>query len=171
MPGIHTQFGGFACESAACNCRGLGALRLGTALLMIVGPCCCALTLLAQTTDSRTAEEPTKSWTVSSDLKTNNVNPTRIVESHSQNGNRTVDTKSILRDVDGHFEPYQDIEKETLQLDASDTRTTTRTYSRDLNGKKALVQVTEEEKRTLPGGDSNCRSCRAQPENDGYRRA
>jgi hypothetical protein len=33
-------------------------------------------------------------------------------------------------------------------------RTTTRTFGRDVNGRKTLVQVTEEEKHTLPGGDS-----------------
>jgi len=34
-------------------------------------------------------------------------------------------------------------------------RATTRTFGKDANGRKALVQVTEEEKHTLPGDDSN----------------
>ncbi len=34
-------------------------------------------------------------------------------------------------------------------------KTTMRTFARDVNGVKALVQVTEEEKHILPGDDSN----------------
>ena len=112
--------------------------------------------VFAQTSDSRTAEEPTKSWTATTDLKGNDLNPTRIIESHSQTGNRTLDERSVqIRGSDGHLEPYQDIERETLQVDATTMRTTTRTFGRDLNGRKTLVQVTEEENHTLPGGDSN----------------
>src|SRR5215469_15293640 len=152
---VHSQSWRFARQFAACSSPGIGALGRGWVLRMIGGLGCCALSLLAQTTDSQTAGESNKSWTVTSDLKGNNVNPTRVIESHSQNGNRTLDTKSVLREVDGHFEPYQDIENETLQLDATTIRTTTRSYSRDFDGRKELLQVTEEEKRTLPGGDSN----------------
>jgi hypothetical protein len=82
--------------------------------------------------------------------------PVRIIESHSQNGNRTSDKRSVeIRGTDGHFEPYQDIEKETLQVDSTTVRTTTRTIGQDVNGRKALVQVREEEKHILPGDDSN----------------
>jgi hypothetical protein len=80
----------------------------------------------------------------------------RIIESHSENGNRTLDKRSVeIRGTDGHFEPYQDIEKETLTVDASTVRTTMRTFARDVNGTKGLVQVTEEEKHLLLGDDSN----------------
>jgi hypothetical protein len=82
--------------------------------------------------------------------------PVRISESHSQNGNRTLDKRSVeIRGTDGRFEPYQDIEKETLQVDATVVRVTTRTFYKDANGTKALAQVVEEEKHTLPGDDSN----------------
>jgi len=80
----------------------------------------------------------------------------RIIESHSENGNRTLDKRSVeIRGTDGHFEPYQDIERETLTVDAFTVKTTMRTFARDVNGRKALVQVTEEEKHILPGDDSN----------------
>jgi hypothetical protein len=80
----------------------------------------------------------------------------RIIESHSQNGNRRLDERSVeIRGTDGHLEPYQDVERETLTVDASTVRTTMRTFARDVNGRKALVQVTEEEKHTLPGDNSN----------------
>ena len=82
--------------------------------------------------------------------------PVRIIESHSQNGNRTLDRRSVeIRGTDGHFEPYPDVENETLTLDASTVRITMRTFARDVNGKTALVQVTEEEKHILPGNNSN----------------
>ncbi|MGA9390924.1 MAG: hypothetical protein WBV69_10805 [Candidatus Sulfotelmatobacter sp.] len=81
--------------------------------------------------------------------------PVRIIESRSQNGNRMLDKRSVeIRGTDGHFEPYQDVEKETLTVDASTVRTTMRTFARDVNGMKALVQVAEEEKHILPGDDS-----------------
>ncbi|MGB2603000.1 MAG: hypothetical protein WBC78_05365 [Candidatus Sulfotelmatobacter sp.] len=94
------------------------------------------------------------------DLKSDDLLPQRIpvhiIESHGQNGNRTLDKRSVeIRGTDGHFEPYQDIERETLTVDASTVRTTMRTFDRDVNGRKALVQVTEEEKHILPGDDSN----------------
>ena len=40
-------------------------------------------------------------------------------------------------------------------MDAATVQTTIRTFGRDVNGAKSLIQVTEEEKHTLPGGDSN----------------
>ena len=57
--------------------------------------------------------------------------------------------------TDGRLAPYQEIETETLQVDATTVRTTMRTFGRDVNGAKSLIQVTEEEKHTLPGGDSS----------------
>ena len=94
--------------------------------------------------------------------------PVRIIESHSQNGNRTLDKRSVeIRGTDGHFEPYQDIEKETLNVDASTVGTTMRTFARDVNGMKALVQVTEEEKHILPGDDSNVVRVTSNPDLNG----
>jgi hypothetical protein len=116
--------------------------------------------LCAQTPDSQTALELPKRWQSTTDLKSDDLMPqripVRIVESHSQNGDRTMDKRSVeIRGTDRHFEPYQDIEKETLVVDPSTVRTTTRTFGRDVNGKKALLQVTEEEKHVLSGGDSS----------------
>jgi len=100
-------------------------------------------------------EEANNSWTATTDLKSSDANPTRLIESHSQNGNRTLDKRSFqIRGFDGHFENSRDIETETLQLDPTIVRATTRTFSRDGNGRKTPVQVTEEEKHILPCGDS-----------------
>jgi hypothetical protein len=160
MPDVHLQSRRFARQSGACSFRGIWALRLGRVLLAIGGICCCALSLIAQTPDSTTTEQPNKTWTATTDLKSDDLLPTRIpvriTESHSQNGNRTLDKRLVeIRGTDGHFEPYQDIERETLTVDASAVRTTMRTFALDVNGKQSLVQVTEEEKHILPGDDSN----------------
>jgi hypothetical protein len=80
---------------------------------------CSGLTLSAQTSDSQTGD-PNKSWTATTESQSDNVNPTRTIESHTQNGNRTLDMQSVQRrGSDGHFEPYQDIEKEPVRLDAA----------------------------------------------------
>jgi hypothetical protein len=128
-------------------------------VLVVVGAYCLCPSAFAQTSDSRTAEEPSKSWAATTDLKSDYLaperTPVRIIESHTENGSRTLDKRSVeIRGTDGHFEPYQDIERETVQVDGSTVRTTTRTFARDVNKAKALVQITEEEQRTLPSGES-----------------
>jgi hypothetical protein len=144
---------------SADGCRAFSVVAFGC-VLVVIGAYCFCPSVFAQTSDSPTAEEPTKSWTATTDLKSDDLLPERIpvrtIESHSQNGNQTLDKRSVeIRGIDGHFEPYQDVERETLTIDASTVRTTMRTFARDVNGLKALVQVTEEEKHTLPGDDSN----------------
>jgi hypothetical protein len=110
--------------------------------------------LWAQTSDSPPGEAA-DSWMATTESHSGNLNPTRTIEGHTQSGNRTLDKQSLQRrGADGQFEPYQDIEKETVQLDATSVRTTTRTFGRDANGAKTLAQVTEEENHTLLGGDS-----------------
>jgi hypothetical protein len=122
--------------------------------------------LWAQTSDSQT-DEANKSWTATTESKDANSDPMLTLESHTENGNRTLDTQSIQRGSDGHFEPYQDIEKETVQMDATSVRTTTRTFNRDADGVKTLVQVIEEEKHTLAGGNSIVVRSTSNPDSNG----
>lgn len=127
---------------------------------MIGGLCCCALSSLAQTSVSTTADQPDKSWTATTDLKSDDLLPTRIpvriIQSHSHNGNRTIDKRTIqIQGLDGRLAPYQEIETETLQVDATTVRATIRTFGQDVNGAKSLIQLTEEGKHTLPDGDSS----------------
>jgi hypothetical protein len=135
-------------RSRAAGLSQLILLAIGVSLFSNVA-------LWAQTSDSQTGDT-NKSWAVSTESQGDNVNPTRTLESHTQSGNRTLDRQSVQRrGSDGKLEPYQDVEKEAVQVDVATVRTTTRTFGRDANGAKTLVQVTEEEKRTLPGGGSN----------------
>ena len=172
IPDIHVQSRRLVRQLRACVSCDIDARKVGRALLMIGGLYCCALSLVAQTTDATTLDQPDKSWADTTDSKSDDLLPTRIpvriVESHSQNGQRTLDQRSVeIRGTDGHFEPYQDIERETLQLDATTVRTVTRTFSPDVNGKKTLVQVTEEEKHSLPGDGSNTVRVTYNPDVDG----
>ncbi len=126
---------------------------------------CCVESLSAQSSDSQSTPQ---SWTDTSDLHTDSANPTRMVESHSQSGNRTIDHQSIQRlGADGNYEPYQDIEKETVKVDANTVRTVTRTFGRDADGAKTLLQVTEEEGRTRAGGGSSTVRSTSNPDADG----
>ena len=127
---------------------------------------CSGLTLSAQTSDSQTGD-PNKSWTATTESQSDNVNPTRTIESHTQSGNRTLDKQSVQRGSDGLFEPYQDIEKETVQVDTATVRTITRTFGRDADGVKTLVEVIEEEKHTLAGGDLNVVRATSDPDANG----
>ena len=123
--------------------------------------------LLAQTSAAQDGASD-KSWTATTDSKEDYANPTRTLESHTQNGNRTVDVRSLqTRGADGDFQPYQDIEKETVRVNATTTRTTTRTFVRDSDGNKILFQVREEEKQALPGGDSKLVRTTSNPDANG----
>ena len=160
MPDLHVRSRRFAHQPPACVVRCIATHRLLQVLLIIAGLCCCARSSVAQTFAATTTDQPDTSWTTTTNSTSDNLLPTRlpvrIIESHSQKGERTVDKRSVeILGTDGHFEPYQDIEIEKLQVDATTVRTVTRTFSQDVNGKKALVQVTEEEKHILPGDDSN----------------
>ncbi len=159
MPTVST-YARSACvtsQSADNRRRASNGCRLGHVLLLAIGAyLCLGLRLFAQTPDPLMTEEANKSWTATTDLNSSDANPTRIIESHSQNGKRTLDKRSVqIRGFDGRFDNYQDIETETLQLDPTTVRTTTRTFSRDGSGRRTLAQVTEEEKDILPCGDSN----------------
>jgi hypothetical protein len=94
-----------------------------------------------------------QSWTSTSETRDSHLgSSTRTSESHSKNGNSTVDKKTVEILRSGSYQPYQETELETTQVDASTTRTTVRTYGRDSNGNRILTQVTDEEKHDSPGG-------------------
>jgi hypothetical protein len=137
-------------------------------LPLVAGACfafSCAV--WAQTSNSPDGEA-NKSWTATTDVSAGSANPTRRFESHTQNGDRTVDVRSLqARGADGNFHPYQDIETETVRVNATTTQTTTRTFVRDSNGAKTLFQITAEEKHTLPGGDSKVVRTTSNPDANG----
>jgi hypothetical protein len=135
-------------------------LAISTLLCLSVGP-------WAQTADPQAADA-NQSWTTTTESQADNVNPTRTLESHTQSGNRTLDKQSLQRrGPDGKFEPYQDVETETIKVNSSTVRTTTRTFVRDANGAKTLFQITEEEMQTLPSGDAKSVRVTSNPDVNG----
>ena len=164
----HKQFGQVGRQCSGDSASALRIARLGQLMLLAIGIYFYSSPALwAQTSDSRTGDA-TNSWTATTDSQSGTLNPGRTIETHTQSGNRTLDKQSLQRrGSDGQFEPYQEIEKETVQMDATSVRTITRTFARDANGTKTLAQVTEEEKHTLPGGDSNVVRTISNPDGNG----
>lgn len=115
--------------------------------------CLPAPVLSAQNSASPPASQD-QSWSSAADSQNSmGVNPIRTGQTHTQSGNRTMDTQTLQRiGPDGRYEPYLDVEKETVKVDATTVRTVRRSYTyRD--GRRQLVQTTEEEQRTLPAGE------------------
>jgi hypothetical protein len=109
-----------------------------------------------------------QSWTATSEAQNAALgNQTRTVNSHTQSGNRTVDKQSIQILRSGTYEPYQDIERETLKVDSSTTHAVVRSYGRDSNGQRILIQVTEEQTQALPGGGSKVVRSTSNPDANG----
>jgi len=136
------------------------AYRFRCNLILTFGAYCCfGFSLFAQTNNSQPTEKVPKQWQSTTEVKNDSLLqeriPVRIIEDHSQSGDGTLDKRSVeIRGTDGHFEPYQEIESETQKIDDSTGRTTIRTFARDVNGRRSLVQITEEEKKVFAGGDS-----------------
>ncbi|MGA9390356.1 MAG: hypothetical protein WBV69_07915 [Candidatus Sulfotelmatobacter sp.] len=121
----------------------------------------------AQTSDNQAPES--KSWTTITESHTADANPTRTTESHRESGKDSVDTQNVERlGPDGHFEPYFDVEKETIQVNDTTIRTVERTFARDESGHKILKQVTEEEKQSLPAGQENVVRTTSNADLDGH---
>jgi hypothetical protein len=140
-------------------------------LLLLTLTFCAASTiaLQAQSNSSPNSNDsPNQSWTSSTEVDNANTDPLRTVKSHVQSGNRTVDKQSVLRRAeDGSYQPYQDVEKETVELGDGAVRTITRTFNHNANGGATLVQVTEEEKHTSATGDSRMVRSTSSPDANG----
>jgi len=96
------------------------------------------------------------------------VNSSRTTESWSKKGSRTTDKKSTETiGPDGRFVPYTDTETQTVEVNANTVRTVQRSYARDVNGNRTLVQVTEEEKKTTAGGAQQISRTTSNPDLNG----
>jgi len=96
-----------------------------------------------------------ESWTATTQTSADNASPSRTTESHVKSGNRTVDKQRMeVLGPDGRYQPDSDTEKETIEVNATTTRTVVRTYRWDANGRRYLVQVMDEEARSSAIGDT-----------------
>ncbi len=123
----------------------------------------------AQSGVGTSSDDSKQSWTATTQQQLpSNLNPTRTSESHTQAGGRTVDNQSVqAMGTDGHYSPYLDVQKETVKVDANTVRTIERSFGRDSDGRKTLVQVTEEEKHSLPGGEVKVTRSTSDPDANG----
>ena len=111
-----------------------------------------------------------QSWNSSSQQGSpdGNVNPTRTATSHTESGGRTTDKTSVERvGQDGRYIPYSDIEKETVRVNDTTTRTIERMYGRDADGHRTLIQERQGETRTLSGGEQKITRTMSNPDGDG----
>jgi len=98
----------------------------------------------------------TQSWTASSQQGSPGeaVNPTRTNETHTEADGRVVDRTSVeTLGPDGRYVPYSDTEKESRHINDTTVRNIERTFGRDSDGHRTLIQEKQEESRSLPGGE------------------
>jgi len=94
------------------------------------------------------------SWTGSTQIGAANINPTRTTESYTKVGNRTIHkTTTEVLAPGGAYQPYTEVETETVQDDAKSSHSIVRSYSPGPRGEMHLVQVMEEKKQQHPSGD------------------
>jgi hypothetical protein len=138
--------------------RSQSLIKLVSFAATVVLFCSMVAPLHAQTSDAQTTEP--QSWSKTTESHPANMNPTRTTESHKDSAKGTVDSQSVERlGADGHYEPYYDVERESVQVNGTTVRTIERTFARDGSGQKVLTSVTEEEKQTLPaGGEKSVRT-------------
>lgn len=159
----HLNVGGPAPdESGAVSCIHAHPICAG---LLVCAVLALAVPAWSQNSDGNSQNQ---SWTSTSENHDSNVgSSTRTSESHTKNGNSTVDKKTVEILRSGAYEPYQETERETTQVDPSTTRTTVRTYGRDSNGNRMLTQVTDEEKHDTQGGGSKTVRTTSNPDANG----
>jgi hypothetical protein len=68
---------------------------------------------------------------------------------------------------DGRYVPYSDTEKESHRINDTTVRNTERTFGRDSDGHRTLIQERQEESRNLPGGEQKVTRTVSNPDADG----
>ena len=117
-----------------------------TYLVLIV---CLASTAFA---DAQAVPTEGESSNTTTQTVVSNASPFRTTESHVKSGDRTVDKKTV--EVLGpaeKYQPYFEIETETIQESPTVTRRLTRKYNPDSDGHEQLTQITEAETQTSGG--------------------
>src|ERR1700674_2651114 len=97
-----------------------------------------------------------QSWTASSQQESPGgvVNPTRRNETHAEADGRVVDRTSVeTLGPDGRYVPYSDTEKESVRINDTTVRNIERTFGREPDGHRTLIQERQEESRSLPGSE------------------
>jgi hypothetical protein len=149
----------------------LPARQLNPLCLVLLSAILCAAPVLcaqAQTAPpGNDKDKNDKPWTATTQTSGSGT-PSRTTESHNKSGNRTVDKKSVeVREADGSYQPFLDTETETIQVNATTTRTVVRSYGRDSDGHRSLTQVTEEVAQSSANGDGKLVRTTSNPDSNG----
>jgi hypothetical protein len=111
-----------------------------------------------------------QSWTASSqqDFPGGVANATRTNETHTEVDGRVVDRTSVeTLGPDGRYVPYSDTEKESRRITDTTVRNIERTFGRDSDGHRTLIQERQEEFRSLPGGEQKVTRTVSNPDANG----
>jgi hypothetical protein len=96
------------------------------------------------------------------------INPTRTKEAHTEANGRVLDSTSVeTLGPDGRYIPYSDTEKESVRVNDTTVRNVERTYGRDSDGRRTLIQERQEESRTLSGGEQKVSRTISSPDANG----
>lgn len=142
-----------ACEKLQIHIVPSTAKRLVNSMIFVALCAGWAVCTQAQDAQQSSSEE---SWTTTKESNVANANPARTTESHTKSGNRTVDKQRVeVLGPNGGYQPAYETETETIQVNATTTRTVARTYRWDGNGQRKLWQMTEEEARSAASGEGH----------------
>jgi hypothetical protein len=131
-------------------------------LILCVGS---AVSVRAQDAQANKPDEP---WKATTQTSIDHANPSRTLESHSKSDNRSVDKQRVeVLGPDGRYQPYYDTETETIQVNATTIRTVVREYRWDTDGRRNLLEVTEQESQSSPNGDTHVVSTTSSADVDG----
>jgi len=80
------------------------------------------------------------------------TSPSQVIETRRQEDGRTVETRVVeAPSINGGYQPISGTERETIRIDTNTVRVVQRWFS-SWAGERQLFQVSEEERRTEPGG-------------------
>jgi hypothetical protein len=128
---------------------------------------CVGLAVSARAQDAQ-PNKTDEHWTATTQTSIDHANPSRTLESHTQSDNRSVDKQRVeVLGPDGRYQPYYDTETETIKVSAATTRTVVREYRWDANGRRNLLQVTEQESQSSSNGDTHVVSTTSSADVDG----
>ena len=132
-------------------------LMAATALLLVA----LALPARAQSGSDQQSDSG-QSWNSSTTMQDDagTANPTSISRSHREEDGKTVDVQTMrVNGINGGTEIYGQTETESVKVNATTTRVTTRHYVTNTDGEKVVNSVSVEEKHELPdGGESVVRT-------------
>lgn len=143
---------------------GLGRLAKSSALISLTAALGIPQVCPAQDTSGN------QSWTASSQQGRPGgvLNPTRTNETHTEAAGRVVDKTSVERlGPDGRYVPYSDTEKESRRINDTTVGSVERTFARDSDGHRILIQERQEESRSLAGGERKVTRTISNPDANG----